>query len=209
MLVLYVLLALLVIWVILKVKRREVIQKKVFSKQECKHVIEVANKYPYVNDKLDTIDNQPEHQIDIFTEDEVKNKELYDLCMDLYRKHLPNHDHLKLGYIFLRRYKPEDRSGVPIHFDDSTVTMSVLLSETKDFEGGNLYVFDEKTSIKFDKDGLDFMENSERGKYMDGTQLPVMKYEQGDMVMFKGGKLFHGITPVTGGERFLLSYFFD
>lgn len=209
MLALYVLLALLVIWVILKVKRREVIQKKVFSKQECKHVIEVANKYPYVNDKLDTIDNQPEHQIDIFTEDEVKNKELYDLCMDLYRKHLPNHDHLKLGYIFLRRYKPEDRSGVPIHFDDSTVTMSVLLSETKDFEGGNLYVFDEKTSIKFDKDGLDFMENSERGKYMDGTQLPVMKYEQGDMVMFKGGKLFHGITPVTGGERFLLSYFFD
>ena len=209
MLVLYVLLALLVIWVILKVKRREVIQKKVFSKQECKHVIEVANKYPYVNDKLDTIDNQPEHQIDIFTENEVKNKELYDLCMDLYRKHLPNHDHLKLGYIFLRRYKPEDRSGVPIHFDDSTVTMSVLLSETKDFEGGNFYVFDEKTSIKFDKDGLDFMENSERGKYMDGTQLPVMKYEQGDMVMFKGGKLFHGITPVTGGERFLLSYFFD
>ena len=209
MLALYVLLALLVIWVILKVKRREVIQKKVFSKQECKHVIEVANKYPYVNDKLDTIDNQPEHQIDIFTEDEVKNKELYDLCMDLYRKHLPNHDHLKLGYIFLRRYKPEDRSGVPIHFDDSTVTMSVLLSETKDFEGGNFYVFDEKTSIKFDKDGLDFMENSERGKYMDGTQLPVMKYEQGDMVMFKGGKLFHGITPVTGGERFLLSYFFD
>jgi hypothetical protein len=87
--------------------------------------------------------------------------------------------------------------------------MSVLLSETKDFEGGNFYVFDEKTSIKFDKDGLDFMENSERGKYMDGTQLPVMKYEQGDMVMFKGGKLFHGITPVTGGERFLLSYFFD
>tara|TARA_B110000046_G_scaffold180922_1_gene212295 strand:+ start:1103 stop:1732 length:630 start_codon:yes stop_codon:yes gene_type:complete len=209
MLALYALLALLVIWVILKVKRREVIQKKVFSKQECKHVIEVANKYPYVNDKLDTIDNQPEHQIDIFTDDEVKNKELYDLCMDLYRKHLPNHDHLKLGYIFLRRYKPEDRSGVPIHFDDSTVTMSVLLSETKDFEGGNLYVFDEKTSIKFDKDGLDFMENSERGKYMDGTQLPVMKYEQGDMVMFKGGKLFHGITPVTGGERFLLSYFFD
>jgi hypothetical protein len=209
MLVLYVLLALLVIWVILKVKRREVIQKKVFSKQECKHVIEVANKYPYANDRLDTIDNQPEHQIDIFTGDEVKNKELYDLCMDLYRKHLPNHDHLKLGYIFLRRYKPEDRSGVPIHFDDATVTMSVLLSETKDFEGGNFYVFDEKTSIKFDKDGLDFMENQERGKYMDGRQLPVMKYEQGDMVMFKGGKLFHGITPVTGGERFLLSYFFD
>jgi predicted 2-oxoglutarate/Fe(II)-dependent dioxygenase YbiX len=36
-----------------------------------------------------------------------------------------------------------------------------------------------------------------------------MEYEQGDMVMFKGGKLFHGITPVTGGERYLLSYFFD
>ena len=209
MLVLYIFLGLLIIWVILKVRRREVIQKKVFSNQECKHVIEVANKYPYVNDKLDTIDNQPEHQIDIYTDDEVNNKELYDLCMDLYRKHLPNHDHLKLGYIFLRRYKPEERSGVPIHFDDSTVTMSILLSETKDFEGGNLYVFDEKTSIKFDKDGLDFMENRERGKYMDGTQLPVMKYEQGDMVMFKGGKLFHGITPVTGGERFILSYFFD
>jgi hypothetical protein len=209
MLVLYLFLGLLIIWVILKVRRREVIQKKVFSNQECKHVIEVANKYPYVNDKLDTIDNQPEHQIDIYTDDEVNNKELYDLCMDLYRKHLPNHDHLKLGYIFLRRYKPEERSGVPIHFDDSTVTMSILLSETKDFEGGNLYVFDEKTSIKFDKDGLDFMENRERGKYMDGTQLPVMKYEQGDMVMFKGGKLFHGITPVTGGERFILSYFFD
>jgi len=141
MLVLYLFLGLLIIWVILKVRRREVIQKKVFSNQECKHVIEVANKYPYVNDKLDTIDNQPEHQIDIYTDDEVNNKELYDLCMDLYRKHLPNHDHLKLGYIFLRRYKPEERSGVPIHFDDSTVTMSILLSETKDFEGGNLICF--------------------------------------------------------------------
>jgi hypothetical protein len=205
----YVLVVALIFWIITKRRHSEVTQKKVFSKQECDHVIEVASKYPYVNDRLDTIDNRPEHQIDIFTDDEVKNKELYDLCMDLYRKHLPNHDHLKLGYIFLRKYNPTERSGVPIHFDESTVTMSILLSDTNDFEGGRVYVFDEKTSRKFDKDGLDFMKNTERGKYMNGKKLPVLDYEQGDMVMFKGGKLFHGITPVTGGERYLLSYFFD
>lgn len=207
--VLYLFLGILIFWLILKVRRREVIQKKVFSKQDCDHVIKIASKYEFNNDRLDTIDHRPEHQIDIYTDDEVKNKELYDLSMDLYRKHLPNHDHLELGYIFLRRYNTKDRTGVPIHFDDSTVTMSVLLSNTQDFEGGKLYVFDEKTSKKFDKDGLDFMDSRARGNYMDGTQLPVMKYEQGDMVMFKGGKLFHGITPVTGGERFILSYFFD
>jgi len=207
--VIYVIIALLVFWVVTQLRKKHIVRKKVFSKQECEQVIEVANKYEFINDKLDTIDGQPEHQIDIFTENEVKNKELYDLSMDLYRKHLPNHDHLKVGYIFLRRYNPEDRTGVPIHFDECAVTMSVLLSDTKDFEGGKLYVFDEKTSRKFDKDGLDFMENTERGKYMDGKVLPVMEYDQGDMVMFKGGKLFHGITPVTGGERYLLSYFFD
>lgn len=209
MLVIYVLLGLLLIWLISSRKKTKVTHKKVFSKEECQRVVEGASKYVYDNNRLDTIDHQPEHQIDIFTDDEIKNKELYDLCMNLYRKKLPNYDHLKLGYLFLRRYKPEDRSGVPIHFDDSTVTMSVLLSDTKDFEGGKLYVFDEKTSKKFDKDGLDFMENKERGEYMHGRPLPVMKYEQGDMVLFEGGKLFHGITPVTGGERYLLSYFFD
>lgn len=209
MLVIYALLALLTIWLISLWRKREVTHKNVFSKQDCQRVVEVAKKYEFVNDRLDTIDHQPEHQIDIFTDDEIKNKELYDLCMDLYRKKLPNQDHLKLGYLFLRRYKPEDRSGVPVHFDDSTVTMSVLLSDTGEFEGGRLYVFDEKTSKKFDKDGLDFMENKERGEYMNGRKLPVMEYEQGDMVMFEGGKLFHGITPVTGGERYLLSYFFD
>jgi predicted 2-oxoglutarate/Fe(II)-dependent dioxygenase YbiX len=181
----------------------------VFSKQECEHIIKVANKYEFNNNKRDTIDHQPEHQIDIYTDDEVKNKELYDICMDMYHKHLPNHDHLKLGYVFLRRYNPNDRNGVAIHFDESTVTMSILLSDTKEFEGGKLYVFDREKSSKFDKDGLDFMENTERGKYMNGKELPIMKYVQGDMVMFKGGKLFHGITPVTGGERYILSYFFD
>ena len=208
-----IILVILVIYIFIRIRKSKnpLEKKNVLSREDCENLIRTANKYKFVNDHLDTIDGQPEYQIDVFRDNVVSHKELYDTCMELYNTKLPRcPKNLDLDYIFIRRYTPSERTGVPIHFDSTKLTYSILLSDTKDFEGGKIYAFDEKTSRKFDREGLDFMDNKQRGQYMDGRELPVIDdYEQGDVLIFEGQKLFHGITPVTGGARYIVTYFFE
>ena len=39
--------------------------------------------------------------------------------------------------------------------------------------------------------------------------LPIMDYQQGDMVKFKSETHLHGTLPLTKGERYVLTVFYD
>lgn len=89
--------------------------------------------------------------------------------------------------------------------------MSFLLSDTKDFVGGELYVFPLEETKKLDAlDKQIPMTIERRNNLIDNyPNLPVLNYEQGDMAKYPGGTRMHGTLPVTSGKRYVLTYFFN
>ena len=39
--------------------------------------------------------------------------------------------------------------------------------------------------------------------------LPIIDYKQGDLAVYTGGENYHGTLPITGGERYILTFFFS
>lgn len=193
------------------------VQKSTLSKSECKEFIEIAKKYD-LETKPDGVDDKPEYQIDVL-DTGVINEELWAKCRLIYLNKLkpiiestpwiPSDQ--RINYIFLRRYEKTERTHIPIHTDDSYLTMSFLLSDTKDFEGGELYVFDSKESIEIDNwDDKFYEKTSNRENFINShPNLPILDYQQGDLAVYTGGKNYHGILPITSGERYILTFFLD
>ena len=193
------------------------VQKSTLSKSECKEFIEIAKKYD-LETKPDGVDDKPEYQIDVL-DTGVINEELWAKCRLIYLNKLkpiiestpwiPSDQ--RINYIFLRRYEKTERTHIPIHTDDSYLTMSFLLSDTKDFEGGEIYVFDSKESTKIDNwDDKFYEETSNRENFITShPNLPILDYQQGDLAVYTGGKNYHGTLPVKGGERYILTFFLD
>lgn len=193
------------------------VQKSTLSKSECKEFIEIAKKYD-LETKPDGVDDKPEYQIDVL-DTGVINEELWAKCRLIYLNKLkpiiestpwiPSDQ--RINYIFLRRYEKTERTHIPIHTDDSYLTMSFLLSDTKDFEGGELYVFDSKESIEIDNwDDKFYEKTSNRENFINShPNLPILDYQRGDLAVYTGGKNYHGILPITSGERYILTFFLD
>jgi len=193
------------------------VQKSTLSKSECKEFIEIAKKYD-LETKPDGVDDKPEYQIDVL-DTGVINEELWEKCRLIYLNKLkpiiestpwiPSDQ--RINYIFLRRYEKTERTHIPIHTDDSYLTMSFLLSDTKDFEGGELYVFDSKESIEIDNwDDKFYEKTSNRENFINShPNLPILDYQRGDLAVYTGGKNYHGILPITSGERYILTFFLD
>lgn len=193
------------------------VQKSTLSKSECKEFIEIAKKYD-LETKPDGVDDKPEYQIDVL-DTGVINEELWAKCRLIYLNKLkpiiestpwiPSDQ--RINYIFLRRYEKTERTHIPIHTDDSYLTMSFLLSDTKDFEGGELYVFDSKESIEIDNwDDKFYEKTSNRENFVNShPNLPILDYQRGDLAVYTGGKNYHGILPITSGERYILTFFLD
>ena len=215
----------LIVFIIFYTRRKRVenitdtrfVQKSTLSKSECKEFIEIAKKYN-LETKPDGVDDKPEYQIDVL-DTGVINEELWAKCRLIYLNKLkpiiestpwiPSDQ--RINYIFLRRYEKTERSHIPMHTDDSYITMSILLSDTKDFEGGELYVFDSKESIDIDNwDDTFYTPTSNREKFVNShPNLPILDYQQGDLAVYTGGKNYHGTLPMTSGERYILTFFFD
>lgn len=193
------------------------IDKGVLSKRECEELIEMAKRQKFET-KNDEVDESPEQQIDILARGQV-NQELWEKCRKIFIKNLkpivnstpwiPNDQ--RINYIFLRRYRRDERTHIPMHTDDNYLTMSFLLSDTKDFEGGEIYIFDSKTSKEIDDwDDKFYEETSNRENYINShTDLPIVDYQQGDLAVYTGGSNYHGTLPVKNGERYILTFFFD
>lgn len=191
------------------------VQKSTLSKRECKELIEIAKKYD-LETKPDEVDSKPEYQIDVL-DTGVINEELWEKCRLIYLNKLkpimestpwiPSDQ--RINFIFLRRYKKTERTHIPIHTDGSYLTMSFLLSDTKDFEGGEIYIFDTKSSNEINNwSDADYESNEVREKFVNSyPNLPILDYQQGDLAVYTGGKNYHGTLPITSGERYILTFF--
>lgn len=215
----------LVVFIIFSMRRIRVetkietgfLEKSVLSKSECEELIQIAKKYD-LETKNDEVDEKPELQIDIIATSGV-NEELWEACKPIYLNKLkpilestpwiPSDQ--RINFVFLRRYEKNERTHIPMHTDDSYLTMSFLLSDTKDFEGGEIYIFDTKSSEEIDNwDENFYEETSNREEYVTShPNLPILDYQQGDLAVYTGGKNYHGTLPVKGGERYILTFFLD
>lgn len=221
--VLYILIILIILILSKKIKQRRwvdhtcFVESGVLSKRECNNIINIANKYEFKTD-IERVDGKPEYQIDIFDEG-VKNVELWDISKKIYdeklKRILKSEKWLaskkpELEFVFLKKYSPHARSYIPLHLDDNYLTMSFLLSDTNNFDGGELYVFDLNESNKIHEiDGRLNFTIELRDKFIKNYKnLPVLKYNQGDLTVYTGGVHMHGTLPVTRGERYVLTFFF-
>ena len=96
----------------------------------------------------------------------------------------------------------DERRNLTVHRDDSRYTISILLSDTKDFEGCDFYIFTEEFE--------NFKNRNYINEYVEapGQKLPIINFDQGDLLQFDS-KYFHGVTPLKSGERYLLTIFYD
>jgi hypothetical protein len=184
------------------------VQKGVLSAEECRNFIEVAEHFEFEM-KPDRVDDKPEYQIDILNGG-IKNEKLWEMCKHIYNTKMPRIDK-KLHYVFLKRYTSEERSYIPLHYDDNDTTMSFLLSDPNDFTGGQLYVFPLEETKKLDILDQQIKMTIERRNILINNypKLPILNYEQGDMAKYPGGTRMHGTLPVTSGKRYVLTYFFS
>jgi len=205
-------LSLVVLFVIYKTHKSNndvKINKKVLTPEECSTIINLSNQYEYGQFR-EEVDGKPAYEIDIYdTEKEgiILNKTLWEVCKKIYDKHLKS-EFKSPEYVFLRRYTPEERVELPIHLDSTNVTVLFLLSDTRDFSGGELFIFDKKFTQKHKYIGdkslrmkNEFIKNIKK--------LPILKYGQGDTVTYSGKEHLHGVLPVTSGTRYTLSFFFE
>lgn len=194
------------------------VEKNVLSKNECNKIIDIAKKYEfYKRNDMEKI--LPEYQIEIF-DNGIKNGELWNISKKIYDEKLErilrnekwlSTKTLDLNFVFMKRYSSVDEKPyIPLHLDESYLTMSFLLSNKNDFDGGELYVFDlnESNRLSLTEQTTNFKLEC-RNEYVNNHKnLPVLKYNQGDLAVYTGGIHMHGILPVTRGERYILTFFF-
>jgi len=194
-----------------------ILEKSVLSKSECEEFIEIAKKYD-LETKNDDVDDKPELQLDIISDDGVI-EELWEKCKPIYLNKLKPilastpwiEPDQRIYYVFLRKYDTAGRTHIPIHKDEGYLTMSFLLSDTKDFEGGEIYIFDTKSSDEIETwSDADYDSDELREKFVNShPNLPILDYQQGDLAVYTGGNNFHGTLPITSGERYILTFFLD
>jgi hypothetical protein len=191
-----------------KIDTKYFLHKNVLSKCECEELIHMSKKYT-LETKPDGVDNKPEYQVDIYDSNQIVTEDLYKKAMIIYNKHIRKRlTHVTHpDFIFLKRYKQGERTHIPIHYDDSRISFNFLLSDTNDFTGGELYMFDKKQSEMINKSITTLNRDHFINHY---KNLPIItNFEQGDLIEYKGGEQMHGILPIKSGIRYLLTFFFE
>ena len=200
-------------------KHKTVKFKNILTKDECQDLINTASKIKF-DTTDDSVDARPVYQIDILRDKEIINKEIWkDKILPIYNNKLKpllsklpwtSGEKLLLNWVFIKRYMKSERTHLRSHFDSNFFTFNILLSDKKDFKGGDLYIFDNYHSNKY-KNIIDLTlpEHDAFIKTM-GKNLPVVKdYDQGDILSFIGENHLHGTLPVYEGERYVLVLFFE
>lgn len=178
------------------------VKKNAVRKDQCQRMINIAKKIKFDTDP-EPVDNEPLYQIDIYHDGEILNQKLWEECKLIYKANKEIAD--SSDYMFIKRYNMAERTRLKAHSDKAIYTVSVLLSDTKDFKGCEFFLFDKKTSEKIDNE----IRPEERDKYISslGKKIPILAFEQGDAVRFDS-ECLHGVTNLTSGERYLLTIFY-
>ena len=214
MLLLYILITFCIVYFLLHKKTNNyTLRKGILSPEFCNKLIKISEKYSFENE-IDSIDEKPAYQIDIYdvTNDEtpVLNKELWDIIKPIYNKYVEPLSKKPPGYVFIRRYTPTERKDLPAHLDESNFTVSFTLSERKSYEGGELYIFDDKGTKKLDfLTRRDIPENVRQNYVKNMKTKPIVDCGQGDMIFYNGRDHLHGVLPVTKGVRYSIVFFFE
>src|SRR6056300_1757715 len=105
-----VLLSLLIIAFFIFRKNTDVkIKRNVLTTQECNKIIDISNKYEY-EQFPEEVDLKAAYEIDIYDVEKpnaILSEELWDICKNIYESHMKK-DFPMPGYVFLRRYTPNE-----------------------------------------------------------------------------------------------------
>lgn len=154
---------------------------------------------------------------------EIYNTELYNDIIVFIDKiknilgniNLPNgKKKYQLDYVFLRRYRHNERKSFTIHFDENHITTMILLSDKKaDFEGGDFYIFDDKMSKKYQN--VNCLDSINKEKFVNNwlisptyNKLPVVDLDVGDLILFTSDHL-HGTIDIKKGTRYTILFFWN
>ena len=184
----------------------------------CNHLIQISNKYIFDKDD-DPVDGDPEYQIDIYTKQEgILNQELWENIQFIYlNKILPELNSKKwindieyyLDFVFLKRYRPDERTHLGLHIDDDYLSATIMLSDSSEYENGRFYLFPKEFSRKHEY-VVSRMSTEERDAFISShDKLPIVNQEQGDTIIYTGSDHLHGTLPITSGSRYVLIFFFD
>ena len=213
--------------------------KNILSIDECKDIINVVSKIKFETydedsgsekHKRDNVEihecmeghsvSFPVYQNDVLQHNKTINNKLWkDNIEPLYNKKIKPLIHklpwskgkkVSLSWVFIKRYKKCERTHLRTHLDSNYFTFNILLSSTKDFKGGELYIFDNYYSNKY-KNIVDLTLEKHDGFIKNiKNDLPIIKdYDQGDVLSFVGENHLHGTLPVVEGERYVLVLFFE
>ena len=193
------------------------LEKNILSVKKCNQLIQLSKKYTFTTDE-EPVDNKPVYQIDIITSrDKIDNPDLWKEIQPIYiEKLIPIMNKIPwlsslnytLDFVFLKRYKPDERTHLGLHTDDNFFTIGILLSSINDFSGGELYIFNTKQTQQYE--AINDMDTKEKDNFIRNYKnLPILNYNQGDIVAYTGDTHLHGTLPVTNGERYVLIFFFD
>ncbi len=195
------------------------------SKERCQNLIDAAEQCNWTMDP-EPIDSKPVVDINVFHHGKVYSPEIYTMLepyLPILKKKLddrfpgfPN----QLDWIFFRKYQAGTvRQSLQGHLDTNKHTINLILNSS--FEGGDLYFI--PTESEFGK-----LANAPEGSNVDKTPLfqgvipenvPQPKegnqsnyffpdIEPGSVILYDH-TIWHGVTPVTQGTRYSLSFFYD
>jgi len=201
--------AVIVLVVMYRYTSHKTFHRNFMPKSVCEHIIETSKNFKFLKIP-EVVDGKPMEEISIYDEGAPVNQELWNLCEKYYIP-LASKYGLQLNYAFLRRYEPGDRDDLIMHFDDivdAPTTINILLSDPRDFEGGDLYIFNKNNTNKILKQHGGDMNIKQRKQFIkECSNMPVLNLRQGDAVFYKGCELLHGVMPVTSGKRYVLGFF--
>ncbi len=186
------------------------------SKEWCEKLIELMEKEE-IGLSPEDVDGKPEYQLDFIGKvdhissiwDFIQETKFSLIQSAIFKKHgfRVSKDHT---FGFVRRYRPGERLGIGPHTDTTLYTATILLSDTHDFDGGDLFVFD-----KFRTSFLRlFPQRPRMTRFLElalGLHPPIVDFEQGDLLFFTGnenGGNTHGTVPLRSGTRYVLVFFF-
>lgn len=196
-------------------QRGYVLKRQLLTKDYCNMLIKEANKHMFETYN-EPVDNFPVYEIDIFSEDYIVNMKMWEFIEVFYQKKIEPYVQRKypnciLNFIFLRRYNNYERDKISIHTDDSELSINIMLSENKNYTGGEFYIFNRRQSnkyIPFYKKHLKGREENKQQFIDSFSKLPIIPIDQGDCIIYEGKKHLHGVLPVTSGVRYMISFFF-
>jgi hypothetical protein len=157
------------------------------------------------------VDGKPLYQVNVMENGKILDTELWVYCSYMYDhiikpkiKHMCTDDPY---FVFVKRYRSDERVDLPMHNDQNLFTVSILLTDVCEFEGGDFYILDSRKSNYINNQRNNGRINFDRFVKKNHHLFTKLKYDKGDMIAFEGMDHLHGVLPLTKGERYVLTYF--